>query len=153
MCELDHRAQVTLDSNNDFTKFCPPADKDGNQNPRLSILNNFKEISRIMTQNFLTHKKLESRYEKTAIPRSELLKMREEERAQERMTGILKQMHSPRNFASPARADATSVNRSMMSSGFKGQLAASAKVLKQSSKTEANWMKPVKTQPGEDKIK
>jgi len=28
-------------------------------NPRQQVLENFKEISRIMTQNFLTHKKLD----------------------------------------------------------------------------------------------
>lgn len=65
------------------------------------MLDNFKEISRIMTQNFLTHKKLEKRYEKTAIPKSEITKMREEEVAQQRMTNILKKMHSPSNFAAP----------------------------------------------------
>ena len=54
-----------------------------------------------MTQNFLTHKKLEKRYEKTAIPRSELSKMREEEQATQRMTTILKKMHTPSNFAAP----------------------------------------------------
>lgn len=54
-----------------------------------------------MTQSFLTHKKLEKRYEKTAIPASELAKMREEEQAQCRMTSILKKMHSPNNFAPP----------------------------------------------------
>lgn len=54
-----------------------------------------------MTQSFLTHKKLEKRYEKTAIPKSELAKMREEEQAQCRMTSILKKMHSPNNFAPP----------------------------------------------------
>ena len=62
------------------------------------MLENFKEISRIMTQNFLTHKKLEQRYEKTAIPKSEKQKMREELGAQDRMTNILKKMHSPTNF-------------------------------------------------------
>ena len=35
-----------------------------------------------MTQNFITHKKLEKRYEKTAIPRSEQVKMKEEQEAQ-----------------------------------------------------------------------
>jgi len=54
-----------------------------------------------MTQNYLTHKKLEKRYEKTAIPKSELAKMREEENAQNRMTSILKKMHSPNNYAAP----------------------------------------------------
>ena len=52
-----------------------------------------------MTQNFLTHKKLEKRYEKTAIPKSELDRKRLEEEAQQRMTSILKKMHSPSNFA------------------------------------------------------
>ena len=45
------------------------------------MLDNFREISRIMTQNFLTHKKLEKRYEKTAIPKSELDRKRLEEEA------------------------------------------------------------------------
>jgi len=81
--------------------FCPPKEKKGSKNARLAVLDNFKEISRIMTQNFLTHKRLEKRYEKTAIPRSELLKMREEGKASERMTGILKQMHATNNFAAP----------------------------------------------------
>lgn len=64
---------------NDFSRFCPPEKKV--KNARLAVLDNFKEISRIMTQNFLTHKRLEKRYEKTAIPKSELAKMREEENA------------------------------------------------------------------------
>jgi uncharacterized membrane protein YgaE (UPF0421/DUF939 family) len=75
---------VTLDSSNDFGRFCPPDRKV--KNARLAVLENFKEISRIMTQNFLTHKKLEKRYEKAAIPKSELQKMRQEEEAQNRMT-------------------------------------------------------------------
>ena len=91
---------MTLDLGNDFSRFCP-SEHQGEKNARLAVLDNFKEISRIMTQNFLTHKKLEKRYEKTAIPRSELAKMREEEQAQNRMTSILKKMHSPNNFAAP----------------------------------------------------
>ena len=114
------RPEATLDSSNDFVNFCPAPDKDGQQNARLAILNNFKEISRIMTQNFLTHKRIEKRYEKSAIPASELVKMREEEKAQERMTGILKQMQSPKNFASPTKKE-TSVNHSMISTGFRGK--------------------------------
>lgn len=90
---------MTLDSDNNFSKFCPP-DR-GQKNARQTVLDNFKEISRIMTQSFLTHKKLEKIYSKTAIPQSELAKMREEELAQCRMTSILKQMHSPSNFAAP----------------------------------------------------
>ena len=49
----------------------------------------------------MAHKKLEKRYEKTALPKSELSKMREEQSAQQRMTSILKKMHSPTNFAAP----------------------------------------------------
>ena len=69
----------TLNLDNNFSRFCPPEKKV--KNARLAVLDNFKEISRIMTQNFLTHKRLEKRYEKTAIPKSELAKMREEENA------------------------------------------------------------------------
>ena len=42
------------------------------QNPRLTTLERFKEISRMMTHNFLAHKRLEARYEKTSIPKAEL---------------------------------------------------------------------------------
>ena len=79
MCSVA-RPSVTLDSDNDYGKFCPP-DRPEQKNARLAILDNFREISRIMTQNFITHKKLEKRYEKTAIPRSEQIKMREEQEA------------------------------------------------------------------------
>ena len=51
------------------------------KNARLAVLDNFKEISRIMTQNYIAHKKLEKRYEGAAIPKSELQKMRQEEDA------------------------------------------------------------------------
>ena len=65
------------------------------------MLENFREISRIMTQNFLSHKKIEQRYNKSAIPKAELTRMRMEGDAQQRMTNILKMMHSPNNFAAP----------------------------------------------------
>lgn len=54
-----------------------------------------------MTQNFITHKKIEKRYEKTTIPKSELIRKRIEEDAASRMTNILKMMNSPSNFAQP----------------------------------------------------
>lgn len=38
-------------------------------NPRQQVLENFKEISRIMTQNFLTHKKLEKKYANSSLPK------------------------------------------------------------------------------------
>lgn len=72
-----------------------PSDKKGPNNPRLAVLENFKEISRIMTQNFLSHKKIEERYNKSAIPKAELTRMRMEGDAQNRMTSVLKMMHSP----------------------------------------------------------
>jgi hypothetical protein len=33
-------------------------------NPRQQVLENFKEISRIMTQSFLSHKQIENRFGK-----------------------------------------------------------------------------------------
>ena len=42
---------------------------------------NFKEISRIMTKNFLEHKKLEKRFEKTVIPKAERERKRHEDEA------------------------------------------------------------------------
>ena len=88
---------MTLDADSTYSRFCPP--NKNVQNARLEVLDNFKQISRIMTQNFLTHKKLETRYKNAAIPRSERERKRLEESAQQRMTNILKKMHSPANFA------------------------------------------------------
>ena len=99
-CRSQKAPKVTLDLDNHYGRFCPKR-KMEEKNARLAVLDNFKEISRIMTQNFLTHKKLEKRYEKTAIPKTELQKMKQEEDAQQRMTSILKKMHSPSNFAAP----------------------------------------------------
>ena len=70
---------LTLDMDSTYGRFCPP--EKNTQNARLAVLDNFKEISRIMTQNFLTHKKLEKRYEKTAIPKSEMDRKRQEDDA------------------------------------------------------------------------
>lgn len=84
---------LTLDMDSTYGRFCPPEKKA--QNARLAVLDNFREISRIMTQNFLTHKKLEKRYEKTAIPKTEMDRKKLEDEAQQRMTVILKKMHSP----------------------------------------------------------
>lgn len=54
-----------------------------------------------MTQNFITHKKLEKRYEKSSIPKMEMNRKRIEEEAANRMMNILKMMHSPNNFSQP----------------------------------------------------
>lgn len=70
------------------------------KNPRLAVLENFKEISRIMTNNFVNHKRLEKRFQ-GQIPKTELERKRQEEEAASRMTNILKLMHSPLNFHNP----------------------------------------------------
>lgn len=41
------------------------------KNPRLKILDNFKEISRIMTQSFLMQKNIEKRYGQQTMPLAE----------------------------------------------------------------------------------
>ena len=56
--------EATLDMGNTYSHFCPTDKSDSATNPRLAVLENFKEISRIMTQNFITHKKIEKRYQK-----------------------------------------------------------------------------------------
>ncbi len=56
-----------------------------------------------MTNNFLKHKELEKKYKKTELPRNELEKKRFEEECTSKMTFILKQMNSPRNFCSPTK--------------------------------------------------
>lgn len=50
--------EATLDKDCTYRSFCP-IDRSDSTNPRLAVLENFKEISRIMTNNFISHKKLE----------------------------------------------------------------------------------------------
>ena len=54
------------------------------KNPRLMALDNFKEISRIMTKNYLANKKLEARFGKASgtMPKNERDKKRIEDEAQ-----------------------------------------------------------------------
>ena len=52
------KPKTTLNLDNTFSSFCPPEREREVKNTRLAVLDNFKEISRIMTQNFITHKKL-----------------------------------------------------------------------------------------------
>ena len=95
----------------------------------------------------MTHKKLEKRYEKTAIPKSELNRKRLEEDAQQRMTSILKKMHSPANFSAQevyvpgqkasAHSPTKSIRRSFAKSSIQG--------------TELG--SPVKTNKGPTKIR
>ena len=56
-----------------------------------------------MTQSFLAHKRVERRFgSKSGIPSTEQEKIKAETNTAQRMTNILKKMHSPRNFAAPA---------------------------------------------------
>jgi hypothetical protein len=82
------------------------------QNPRLMALNNFKEISRIMTKNYLANKKLEARFGKASgtMPKNERDKKRVEDEAQQRMVDMLKKMHMSTTFMSPATFKDTSVD-------------------------------------------
>ena len=76
-----------------YESYVPKINKQ--KNPRLQALDNFKEISRIMTKNFLAHKQLEKRFEKTVIPKAERDKLKTENEAQQRMIDMLMKMHSP----------------------------------------------------------
>ena len=91
-------ASPSITSYNHLNQFMP-GDK---EKSRLTVLQNFKEINRIMTSNFLKNKQLESKYKK-GIPRDILQKKEQDEQATSTMTTIMKQMHSPRNFVSPLR--------------------------------------------------
>jgi hypothetical protein len=91
---------VTLNKDCTYKSFCPPEKTDSRGNPRLAVLENFKEISRIMTNNFISHKKLEQRYH-GALPKTEYKRVQIEEEAASRMVNILKLMHSPNNFNGP----------------------------------------------------
>ncbi len=72
-----------------------------NTNLRRQILENFKEISRLMTTSFLASKKVEMRFGgKSNMSESEREKIGVT--TTERMTNILKQMHYTRNFSLPA---------------------------------------------------
>jgi len=50
-------------------------------NPRQKILENFKEISRIMTQSYLMQKKIEKRYGTQKMPAAEKARKSEEDYA------------------------------------------------------------------------
>lgn len=73
-----------------------PTDKEF---PRLSVLQNFKEISRIMTSTFLKNKQLEKKYQ-SRLPHDMRAKQDQENAVTSQMTGIMKRMHSPRSFLS-----------------------------------------------------
>ena len=59
-----------LNSTNILTTFLPTEF----ENPRLNILQNFKEINRIMTGSYLKNKEIEERYRNSTMPEDELQK-------------------------------------------------------------------------------
>ena len=59
-----------LNSTNKLTTFLPTEF----ENPRLNILQNFKEINRIMTGSYLKNKEIEERYRNSTMPEDELQK-------------------------------------------------------------------------------
>lgn len=77
----------------DSRRFCGSKD----EIPRLSILENYKQISRIMRNSFLKAKDIEQRFKSNALSSEELKKKKEEEENTKKLTKILKQMNSPRN--------------------------------------------------------
>jgi len=82
-----------INSSNGFETFLRKKD----EIPRLSILENYKQISRIMRNSFLKAKDLEQRFKNNALSNEELKKKKEEEENTKKLTKILKQMNSPRN--------------------------------------------------------
>mgnify|MGYP000070373531 CR=1 FL=1 len=97
-------ASPELNSYNNIKQFMPST----NEQPRLTVLQNFKEISRIMTSTFIKQKDLESKYKK-GLPKA-LKEVRDAETAAtSHMCQIMKKMHSPRNFTSELRSFGQSV--------------------------------------------
>ncbi|CAI2374645.1 unnamed protein product [Moneuplotes crassus] len=82
-----------MNSNNNFETFL----KRNDEAPRLAILENYKQISRVMRNTFLKAKDLEQRFKNNALTSEELRKKKEEEENTKKLTKILKQMNSPRN--------------------------------------------------------
>jgi hypothetical protein len=82
-----------INSTNGFETFLKRQD----EIPRLSILENYRQISKIMRNSFLKAKDIEQRFKNNALSNEELKKKREEEENTMKLTKILKQMNSPRN--------------------------------------------------------
>ena len=80
---FDHSrgASVPLNSYNNISQFMPGKE----ENPRLTVLQNFREINRIMTSQFMKNKTLESKY-KSRIPRDVMEKKAVEDAASQNMT-------------------------------------------------------------------
>ena len=81
-----------INSYNHINQFMPSK----GEKPRLTVLQNFKEINRIMTSTFMKNKALEEKYGR--IPNDILAKKESEDVASQNMTQIMKKMVSPRTF-------------------------------------------------------
>ena len=88
-----------VNSQNDYVSFL----KKKEEVPRLSILENYKQISRIMRNSFLKSKEYEVRIKNNTMTAEEMTKKNEEDETTKKMTAILKQMNSPRNTFAGAR--------------------------------------------------
>ena len=67
---INRKPEEMLNSTNKLTTFLPSEF----ENPRLNILQNFKEINRIMTGSYLKNKEIEERYRNSTMPEDELQK-------------------------------------------------------------------------------
>eukprot|EP00347_Sterkiella_histriomuscorum_P014102 403362161 len=110
------QVKVTLNNGNKFNTFL----KNEVEQPRLNVLANFKEISRIMTNNFLKYKQIEQKYKKQQIPNEDLAQKQIDDQTTQKMTFIMKQMNSPRNFTFQQQkrgfSQSQSISRVMMKS-------------------------------------
>lgn len=93
-----------MNSYNTIKQFMPGT----NEQPRLTVLQNFKEISRIMTSTFIKQKDLESKFKK-GLPKAMQEIKDAEAAATSHMCHIMKKMHSPRNFTSEMKTFGKSV--------------------------------------------
>ena len=91
-------ASSEINSYNNLQQFMPSKDEES----RLKVLKNFKDISRIMTTNFLKNNELKDKY-KSRVPDDVKQKQMNENVTVSTMTNIMKKMHSPRSFNSPIR--------------------------------------------------
>jgi len=76
---------------------------DRSEMPRLSILENYRQISRIMTSNYMKGRDLEQRYKnvKGAQHDEEYQRYAEEELNSRKMATILKSLNSPKRKTAP----------------------------------------------------
>lgn len=70
---------------------------DEEQNPRLHMLESFKDINRVMTRNYLQRKKHEARYGN--VPQT--TEYRTAADAETKITALMQQLQSSRNYPAP----------------------------------------------------